>query len=63
METRGLLIEPLYANVIEAVKLDPILYDLLALAETFRVGNDKQVARSKELLGNIFGQGDDYISC
>ena len=63
METRGLLIEPLYANVIEAVKLDPILYDLLALAETFRVGNDKQVARAKELLSNIFGQGDDYISC
>ena len=63
METRGLLIEPLYTNVIEAVKLDPILYDLLALAETFRIGNEKQVARAKYLLGNIFGQGDDYISC
>ena len=63
METRGLLIEPLYTNVIEAVKMDPILYDLLALAETFRVGNDKQIARAKELLSNIFGQGDDYISC
>ena len=63
METRGLLIEPLYANVVEAVKLDAVLYELLALTETFRVGNEKQVARAKELLSNIFGQGDDYISC
>jgi hypothetical protein len=63
METRGLLIEPLYANVVEAVKLDAVLYELLALAETFRVGNEKQVARAKDLLSNIFGQGDDYISC
>ena len=63
METRGLLIEPLYPKVIEAVKLDPMLYDLLALADTFRVGNEKEVARAKELLNNIFGQGDDYISC
>ena len=63
MDTRGLLIEPLYPKVVEAVKLDPMLYDLLALADTFRVGNDKEVARAKELLGNIFGQGEDYISC
>lgn len=63
MEQRGLLIEPLYPKVVEAVKLDPVLYDLLALTETFRVGNEKQVARAKELLSNIFGQGDDYISC
>jgi hypothetical protein len=63
MEIEGLLIEPLYPNIIEAVKLDPILYDLMALTETFRVGNDNQVARAKYLLGNIFGQGDDYISC
>jgi hypothetical protein len=63
MEKRGLLIEPLYPKVTEAIKLDPILYDLLALAETFRSGNDKQVNRAKELLSNIFGQGDDYISC
>lgn len=63
MEKRGLLIEPLYPKVTEAIKLDPILYDLLALAETFRLGNDKQVNRAKELLSNIFGQGDDYISC
>jgi hypothetical protein len=40
-----------------------MLYDLLALADTFRVGNEKEVARAKELLSNIFGQGDDYISC
>lgn len=63
METRGLLIEPLYPKIVEAVKLDPILYDLLALTDTFRVGNDKEVARAKELLRNIFEQGDDYISC
>ncbi len=63
METRGLLIEPLYPKLVEAVKLDPMLYDLLALTDTFRVGNEKAVARAKELLSNIFGQGDDYISC
>jgi hypothetical protein len=63
METRGLLIEPLYPKLVDAVKLDPILYELLALTETFRVGNDKQVARAKALLSNIFGQGEDYISC
>ena len=63
METRGLLIEPLYPKVIDAVKLDPMLYDLLALVDTFRIGNEKEIARAKELLGNIFGQGEDYISC
>jgi len=63
METRGLLIEPLYPKLVDAVKLDPILYELLALTETFRVGNDKQVDRAKALLSNIFGQGEDYISC
>lgn len=63
VETRGLLIEPLYPKLVEAVKLDPFLYDLLALTETFRIGNDKEVARAKELLSNIFGQGEDYISC
>ena len=63
METRGLLVEPLYPKVVNAVKLDPMLYDLLALADTFRVGNDKEVARAKGLLKNIFEQGDDYISC
>ncbi len=63
METRGLLIEPLYPKLIEAVKLDPILYDLLALVDTFRVGNEKEIARAKTLLANIFEQGEDYISC
>lgn len=63
METRGLLIEPLYLKVVDAVKLDPMLYDLLALADTFRVGNEKEINRAKELLSNIFGQGEDYISC
>ena len=63
METRGLLITPLYPKLAEAVKLDPMLYDLLALADTFRVGNEKEIARAKELLTNIFGQGEDYISC
>lgn len=63
METRGLLIEPLYPKVVDAVKLDPMLYDLLSLADSFRVGNEKEVAKAKALLTNIFGQGEDYISC
>lgn len=62
-ETRGLLIEPLYPGATKAAKLDPILYDLLALCDVFRLGKAKEIKKASELLHNIFGQGEDYISC
>lgn len=62
-ETRGLLIEPLYPGAAKAAELDPILYDLLALCDVFRVGKQKEIKKASELLYNIFGQGEDYISC
>jgi hypothetical protein len=60
---RGLLVEPLYAGVANACEKDPMLYDLLSLCDVFRTGEDKEVKKAAELLGNILGQGDDYISC
>lgn len=62
-EVRGLLIEPLYPGAVKASKLDPILYDLLALCDVIRAGKPKEIKKATELLGNIFGQGEDYISC
>ncbi len=61
--TRGLVIEPLYPGAVNASKQDPMLYDLLALCDVFRLGKPKEVQKASELLTNIFGQGDDYISC
>ena len=62
-ETRGLLIEPLYPGATKAAELDPFLYDLLALCDVFRVGKPKEIKKAGELLRNILGQGEDYISC
>ena len=58
-----MLVEPLYEGVANACIKDPMLYDLLSLCEVFRTGEDKEVKKAAELLGNILGQGDDYISC
>jgi hypothetical protein len=60
---RGLLVEPLYPGAVEASKKDPMLYDLLALCDVFRVGEERTVKKAAELLHNILGQGEDYISC
>ena len=62
-ETRGLLIEPLYPGAVNASKLDPILYDLLAICDVIRIGKPKEVKKATELLRNIFGHSEDYISC
>lgn len=62
-EHRGLLLEPLYPGAAKASKSDPILYDLLALCDVFRIGKPKEIKKASELLWNIFGQGEDYISC
>ena len=60
---RGLLIEPLYQGAVEASKKDPMLYDLLCLCDVFRIGKEKEIQKATELIGNILGQWDDYISC
>lgn len=60
---RGLLVEPLYAGAANASIKDPMLYDLLTLCDTLRVGEEKEVHKARILLGNILGQGADYISC
>lgn len=39
---RGQSIEPLYANVINAVKEDSLLYELLALCDAIRVGSTRE---------------------
>lgn len=62
-ETRGLLIEPLYPGAVNACKLDVILYDLLAICDVIRIGKPKEVKKATELLRNIFGHSEDYISC
>lgn len=62
-DQRGLLVEPLYAGAAEASQKDPMLYDLLALCDVFRVGEEKEVKKAATLLHNILGKGDDYISC
>ena len=42
---RGQSIVPLYSSVVDAVKLDPFLYELLALVDALRVGR----AREREI--------------
>jgi hypothetical protein len=60
---RGLLIEPLYSGAADASRKDPMLYDLLSLCDVFRAGEEKEIQKAAELLKNILGQGEDYISC
>lgn len=60
---RGLIVSPLYPGAVQAAKLDPVLYDLLALCDVFRIGSEKEIKIAQALLNNIFSQGDDYISC
>lgn len=60
---RGLVVTPLYPGAVQAAKLDPALYDLLALCDVFRIGNETEIQIARGLLNNIFSQGDDYISC
>ena len=50
--TRGHTIIPLYPSVVDAVKIDSELYELLALIDALRVGN----AREKELAINELKQ-------
>ncbi|GAB4037424.1 hypothetical protein [Spirosoma gilvum] len=40
---RGQAIEPLYPNAVQAAKADPLLYELLALVDSIRVGKAREV--------------------
>ncbi len=42
-EVMGLLIEPFYPKQVEAIKQDPIFYELLALVDVIRVGRVREV--------------------
>ncbi|MCU7549187.1 hypothetical protein OCK74_08675 [Chitinophagaceae bacterium LB-8] len=50
---RGQAIEPLYPTVTKAVKVDAILYDLLALTDVFRVGKTREIKVARELLQKL----------
>lgn len=42
-EVMGLLIEPFYPKQVEAIKQDPLFYELLALVDVIRVGRVREV--------------------
>ena len=47
---RGHSIQPLYSSVIQAVELDPQLYEFLALIDALRVGRAREKNRALEML-------------
>lgn len=51
---RGQAIEPLYPSVIKAVESDAILYELLALVDTLRVGRAREKAMAIKALERLF---------
>lgn len=55
---RGECITPLYRTVPEAVKIDPVLYRLLAIADVFRIGRTREVELAKIELDVIFNNYD-----
>lgn len=55
---RGESITPLYHTVPMAVKSDAVLYSLLAIADTFRIGRAREVAIAKDELNSILANYD-----
>lgn len=53
---RGQLIEPLYSTIPDAVVNDPELYELLAIADTLRIGKVREIEVAKEELKKRFDQ-------
>lgn len=49
----GQTIEPLYSSVPEAVRLDPKLYELLALIDVLRLGNPKECKIAQKRLREL----------
>lgn len=52
---KGQSIEPLYRTVPFAVRGDPLLYALLALTDSIRIGNAREVALAQKLLADYMG--------
>lgn len=55
-EFRGLAIEPLYKDVVKAVKLDPDLYKMLALLDVIRVGKVREIKIAISELSKMFSK-------
>ena len=58
-QARGLAIEPLHSSVSIVVISDPVLYDMLALCDVFRVGRVREIKIAVEklnelVLGNLY---------
>lgn len=50
---RGYSLTPIYRSVASSAARDPILYDLLALVDVFRVGRARERSIGEEVLGEI----------
>lgn len=55
---RGEAITPLYRTVPEAVRIDPMLHSLLAIADVFRIGRTREVELAKAELDAILSTYD-----
>lgn len=55
---RGEAIVPLYRTVPEAVRIDPMLHSLLAIADVFRIGRAREVELAKVELDSILSTYD-----
>lgn len=55
---RGEAITPLYRTVPEAVRIDPMLHSLLAIADVFRIGRTREIELAKVELDAILSTYD-----
>ena len=55
---RGEAVTPLYRTVPDAVKIDPMLHNLLAIADVFRIGRTREVELAKVELDLILSTYD-----
>ena len=54
---RGARVDPLYPNMVKAVREDEILYKLLSLVEVIRVGRARELIVAKDELKNMILNG------
>jgi predicted transcriptional regulator len=54
---RGLAIEPLYPNLVKAVKHEAELYKLLALVDVMRIGRVREIEIARNELKHMFNNG------
>lgn len=52
----GQRVEPIFKSVTQAVRNDPMLYALLALVDSIRLGSERESALSKKLLQRYLGR-------